>query len=130
MVCPMRVLLVLASTFIAGYLAWVSWNKQASVSSISTEDGEDAKDSQSSQTSEKVSSTDSCPVFSTVNETDCNLQGFICLSLVSSSGMLLLKGFDATKQLKNKEIKVSECFKGLPPYLIFSRENVGETFLR
>jgi hypothetical protein len=53
MVCPMRVFLVLASTFIAGYLAWVSWNKQASVSSISTEDGEDAKNPQSSQTSDK-----------------------------------------------------------------------------
>jgi len=51
MVCPMRVFLVLASTFVAGYLAWLSWNKQGPVL---VDADASAQETGGSRTSEKV----------------------------------------------------------------------------
>lgn len=50
----MRVLLVLASTLVAGYIAWVSWNKQGTLSVVESEEGVAAETTKSSQESQKV----------------------------------------------------------------------------
>lgn len=49
----MRVFLVLASTFVAGYIAWVSWNKQAPLGATENAKGTNMA-SDSDRTSQKV----------------------------------------------------------------------------
>ncbi|GAQ89354.1 hypothetical protein KFL_005130140 [Klebsormidium nitens] len=49
----MRVLLVLASTLVAGYIAWVSWNKQGAPSVFGSDEGVAATTARSKQDSQK-----------------------------------------------------------------------------